>query len=756
MALNLNIELLSDSLFGAGHGRAGEVDIEPELDPATGLPVIGGRTLKGLLVEAAADILYSAEQAGSPGLDRLRDSASRLFGRPGSDLKSRGALRVSTATMPADLHQAVLAAIGEGSGSISRKDVISREDVVEALTIIRRQTAIDTETDAPKKGSLRSGRLVMRGMELSAPITLEGEIHDDDLALLDACARSVRRAGSNRTRGMGHVRMQLNGGAGSGPSRKRFEAMLRGEAGPDLSPRRNYPDKDAQPPLSHDTSLTLRYRLHFEEPVLVAGLEGDPNSAVGLDRVPGTTLRGAFIGRYLRGRNGTDLAVDHEARRLFFDGDICFTDALPSPGPGEIAVPTPRSFHQKKGDKEAVSDFAVNPDLEIKPNTQWKRKGGGYAVIRSNSFTSLQPARRVSLHIQRSRRTTTAGSDDREVFRYDAIEAGEVYEGALVCANEEAARIAASWLTGEIRIGGTSTAGYGRCRIERVDFGRDEARVSEEEEVSIVLRSPMILRDHETGLFTTSTHAFEDQLSQAVGRQVEVIRTYAAEELVGGFNRKWGLPLPQVRALAPGSTFVVRGLNTSAIQPIGERTVEGFGEMIVRPLSNAAYEIQEARSDIQIAPTSVDEASRRALDRIANRTLERRIDRLVLATAINLTEKAKSIPTRSQLARSRQQFRHALESNKDATDSLTKFFKDLAQPARKALSSCRIDGTRLYLWLQERAAGNGDAASYIGLTEYHRPEFAEQRIELDAEQRRRIHWQLALTTLTLLAKKKSD
>jgi hypothetical protein len=69
----LKATILSGATFSAGKGLVGDVDVEVEQEPC-GLPIIRGRTLKGLLVEERHNIL-----------DVLRDpcwekAAGRLFG----------------------------------------------------------------------------------------------------------------------------------------------------------------------------------------------------------------------------------------------------------------------------------------------------------------------------------------------------------------------------------------------------------------------------------------------------------------------------------------------------------------------------------------------------------------------------------------------------------------------------------------------------------------------------------------------------
>jgi len=192
----LRIELLSDTAFGRGDGVMGIVDSEIEYDKTNGLPIIKGRTLKGLFVEACADVLYGLKVCQSSAYATFNDIAQTLFGSPGSDLISTGVLHFGTATLPADF----IVKVEQANHNPA--------DVLEAFTIIRRQTAIDETTDAPKDTSLRALRVVSRGTifysHLSHPSLTEIEI-----ALLWACTNTTRQAGQNRTRGLGRIQIEL-------------------------------------------------------------------------------------------------------------------------------------------------------------------------------------------------------------------------------------------------------------------------------------------------------------------------------------------------------------------------------------------------------------------------------------------------------------------------------------------------------------------------------------------------------------------
>ncbi|MBS3966899.1 MAG: hypothetical protein KGZ60_06585 [Truepera sp.] len=201
--LELHFKLLSDATFGRGDGVAGLVDAEVEHD-AYGLPFLRGRTLKGLLVEECSNILYSLR--GHARYNELESASRRLFGSPGSSLDSAGILRVGGAQLPRDLREAVRAAIDD------KNNTLTATDVLESLTAIRRQTAVDASNGTPDEGSLRAMRVILREAHFTAQLDFVDEPSDIDmeLALLAACVKGFRRAGTGRNRGRGRLVAWLN------------------------------------------------------------------------------------------------------------------------------------------------------------------------------------------------------------------------------------------------------------------------------------------------------------------------------------------------------------------------------------------------------------------------------------------------------------------------------------------------------------------------------------------------------------------
>jgi hypothetical protein len=190
----LTINLESDATFGRGEGLAGLVDTEIEHD-AAGCPFVGGRTIKGWLVESWLEVRTAISG------DSWDDAARRLFGQ-GSNYAAL--LHIGAATLPRNLRDALHADVQDEQLSITASDILS------TLTTIRRQTAVDTIRDVPEDGSLRSLRVLRRDTLLIAPLHFDSPPTDTDLALLAACTLGVRRGGLGRNRGRGRLLLRLH------------------------------------------------------------------------------------------------------------------------------------------------------------------------------------------------------------------------------------------------------------------------------------------------------------------------------------------------------------------------------------------------------------------------------------------------------------------------------------------------------------------------------------------------------------------
>lgn len=194
----MTVELLSDTTFGRGEGTAGVVDVEVEHD-AWGLPFVGGKTLRGLL----RDIWLSMQGC----FPELQEAALQVLGSP-ADVAETSILRIGDAVIEESSRRHLVAAAGR------EHHPLAPETILGALTEVRSQTSEDRGTGAPARTTLRSVRVVVRGLRFDAPLLWLAEPTPKDLQCLALAVLGTRHAGLSRNRGRGHLRLALGGDPG--------------------------------------------------------------------------------------------------------------------------------------------------------------------------------------------------------------------------------------------------------------------------------------------------------------------------------------------------------------------------------------------------------------------------------------------------------------------------------------------------------------------------------------------------------------
>ncbi|NTW03666.1 MAG: RAMP superfamily protein [Oscillochloris sp.] len=215
----LRITLLSDTTFGRGDGLAGLVDQEVEHD-AQGFPFLRGRTLKGLLSEACDSVVMALANQKKD----WNPSLLRLFGRAGSLDNDASLWFFSDATLPEDLRLAIAEQQRFDQQHNANGSRLTPAMILEALTTIRRQTAINAVSGIPDEGSLRAVRVVRRGLMFHSKLTTINA-NTDDLTILAVGALALRHLGSGRNRGRGHVQCDLLDTSGTAITAARLQAF---------------------------------------------------------------------------------------------------------------------------------------------------------------------------------------------------------------------------------------------------------------------------------------------------------------------------------------------------------------------------------------------------------------------------------------------------------------------------------------------------------------------------------------------------
>lgn len=362
----------------------------------------------------------------------------------------------------------------------------------------------------------------------------------------------------------------------------------------------------------------ITFLLKTEQPLLATSFQGDPNSDVSYPYIPGSMIRGALISRYLKlpGKQSIDIVTDEISRRLFFDGTTRYLNAYPNSQENKRSLPTLLSWRKEKGkefkdtkDKIDVYDLSISKNDDLQSP---KSLNEPFWVEDGKNIRLYSVDRRINIHNLRDRRKGRSASDkldpqtrqiieerDGEIFRYDAIDTGQTFQGAILYDEVDEEAIQKLLNISDIWLGGSRSAGYGHVKISDIKINNSwsEIKTSPEKRNSdnilkITLFSDLILRD-DCGQYAAIPPSqliaeFLGKQSEELKKSLNEYKTYMDSVFVGGFNRKWGLPLPQVLAVKAGSIFVYEGVSVTAAQicqlettGIGERRAEGFGRVAI-------------------------------------------------------------------------------------------------------------------------------------------------------------------------------
>ncbi|MBX9685135.1 MAG: hypothetical protein K2X27_00460 [Candidatus Obscuribacterales bacterium] len=476
----------------------------------------------------------------------------------------------------------------------------------------------------------------------------------------------------------------------------------------------------------------IKYNVRLLEPLLVRVEGPDPNTLSCAGFIPGTAIRGALIAQYLKLlKNG--LKSDEEtARRLFFSNQTCFLNAYPCATDGRRALPVPLSFKTlKHGNESTIYDESAI-DEEI--NEQLKSPSRDFCIIDADNATvrGLGISRTLSVHIDRGS-TGSPDSNDGTVFNVEAMQEGQILSGILICANDKDLEILKQVLK-EIRsLGGSKGGGNGRVSIEAITSldGKDENLEAESQSpdnsnIVITLSSHSIWRNFE-GLLVNSATSAAGFLSELLGEQIKIKSSYAQIEQVGGFNRKWRLPLPEEYALSPGTVFVIENPGESCRERLlefcktgmGERINEGFGRICLDMHGTLEkYDMPSSvkhpvARNVKVAADSPAQAQVQLMvDRMARKMLERKLRHYVAGLVLNSGQTSSS--QLNKLRNATESLLSQQETGAQAGRHLQEYLDSINQKqhSRDQFEKVKINNERFREWFSKHInllkQGNGN------------------------------------------------
>lgn len=451
----------------------------------------------------------------------------------------------------------------------------------------------------------------------------------------------------------------------------------------------------------------LEFDIYLEQPLIISqAISGGENTSLSMDYIPGSMIRGTLIANYLK--EGKQLAFSG-ADNLFFDNNISFLNAYPE-YEGKRAIPTPLSWRVNKDalDDESfkIIDYSRNGHGKlIQPVSS---PGHFFYPVdfdqNRNNVLLIDPKKEQNVHIGSTEKMVVE-SGKNFVFTYEALIAGQTFRAVIISENSllnpEKLGIEDNKL---LTIGRSKAANYGLCRIKNV-------KVIENWQESAPFKSARIEEVGETFILTLlSPTIFMDKAGQPslypdwwLDRE-KLEDSFVKPVLVGGFNRKWKLPVPQVIAAAAGSTY--RYKKSAITEPLptclGERTKEGFGRYAIDLFNQKEWmTTQDAPKNVLVLPEIVSDAilPDGAIKTIKNRNLEATITSYLFGI-----REINNSPNNSQLSRLREAAVSArIDENLNPIKELLANFK---QNAKEQFESATIklytqEEPKLLDWIEE-------------------------------------------------------
>lgn len=545
--MKLYIKLLSDMCTYSGETYNSIVDTDVVYD-VHGIPYIPAKRIKGCIREAALELLEFGLIS--------REKYGKLFGKEGNQ---QSGFSLSNAYLK---EHAALVAVAE---HFKKNGLAAPQNVLDQYTDVRTQTAVDLETGVADKNSLRTIRVIRRGLEFEAECNPGKNVDAELQKLLKLAVSLVKHMGVSRSRGLGLVEMKLDSTG---------EIDTKGTHKHVLITKEQLKEKNK-----------ISYRITLKSTMVCKSPQG--NQAQTQDYIAGSKVLGLLAGAL--GREAyLDLMENHGIRvsnAYIMNGEKrCM--------PARLSMQKQKDQSYDDEGKMLIKDMLYDPDVTGKQMTP-----AGVAYMDADRHTA-SVVTEISYHHQRPADKSVGratGEDGSGFYQLCGISAGQTFGGSIyvdkVCAEKilEAVNV-----LGEVRMGYGKSSEFGAVDFVLYDVEPfDEQSQSMMHDAVLTLGSDVILYN-EYGMPSTEINVLKNCLEAVTGvDDLELTHPFLDFALIGGFNVTWQRRKPAFHALGKGSAFLVhsdKGFDAERLrsQFIGERTAEGYGELILTPAEASA------------------------------------------------------------------------------------------------------------------------------------------------------------------------
>jgi len=423
--------------------------------------------------------------------------------------------------------------------------------------------------------------------------------------LLKRICKAVRNIGMKRSRGLGAVRFEFDP-AGSQPHENVVDdANTR-------TPDHTFANAD-----------TLEYTITAKAPLMLPNQRNEESETF----ISGTLVQGAILSKLPK--KGFDEAV----REWFLGTEaVCVSNAYIEGG-----VPAPSFIVKLKPSGILTTSFS---ELSDEHKDEQKKKLKGEYIVFSDVANTVKAKTETRYH----HRYETKNMKE-ELYSQTSVSEGQRFVGKISGGNADKLSKIAQLLDGDIWIGRSKTAEYGRCEIKitknGLEAGKEKANKSENglsvgekaqngvfsetielstaESVFYVFESDALLVNG-AGIYSTR---LEDIISEFnLDNNYKYADASLDVTIRGGYSGVWNLKKPSVPCVKAGSyiEFTYNG-DEASIQrcfSVGERVSEGFGHVKLYKKTEIFFDAQKDES-VEIEYVSAEEEFRQDIIQFAKK-----------------------------------------------------------------------------------------------------------------------------------------
>lgn len=335
MRINYAVELLLPAITASLGIIGKDIDITVKRNK-DGCPIFNGKHIKGILRER----VYQFKRALGVEEKEIETFVNNYFGKEGNYIKNSNFNQIRFSNL-----------------TIKNKETFKNKIYEEKLIGSRYGIRVNRKTKSTIPQSLFNYEFLSRNNVFVGSLDINDNIKNEDLKFILACLFHLDRIGGMKSRGIGKVRIKING------------SYLEGENGVETTKSLDKiiselkrEDKKTSTDLKNDNFVKYTYSLELEEPIVLKSIELG-NYIKTRNSIQGSTVRGALIEYFCK--KGYDLNVLK---------NIEASDAIKEDNKISLASLFETKYEIKnEGNKKVKIDKVISSDTEYKDGTKYER-----------------------------------------------------------------------------------------------------------------------------------------------------------------------------------------------------------------------------------------------------------------------------------------------------------------------------------------------------------------------------------------------